>query len=438
MQLDIEIPYDWKPRHYQATLWNALKSGKKRAVYVWHRRAGKDLFGLNWLISRAILDVPGTYWHVFPTYNQGKKAIWNESDIKGRKYLDYFPQELIESKNDQEMRLKLRNGSVYQIVGSDNVDALRGAGIKGAIFSEYAEQRPSAWEIIQPMIMATNGWAIFNFTPKGQNHAYDLYNMAKDNPKWHAEILTAQDTMPDVFTQEQLEDIKKESLDRGKTLDLFNQEYYCSFNNAIEGAYYSQQILQAEKENRITNVAYEANHLVDTWWDLGVSDSTTIWFTQTIGSEIRIIDYYENSGQALQHYIQVVKEKPYLYNKHNGPHDLRVRELGTGKSRLETAYTLGLSFDVVANIPVQDGINAVRSIFNKCWFDKTKCKKGLMAIRNYKRVFDELKNDFKDKPYHDWSSHAADAFRYLAVGISDAKLANNNKQSAYAEFNFNY
>lgn len=433
MKKEINIPYNWSPRDYQKPLWGALVSGDyRRAIYVWHRRAGKDLFGLNLIIRSAILETAGTYWHVFPTYNQGKKAIWNETDISGRKYLDYIPKELIESKNDQEMKIRFVNGSVYQIVGSDNIDALRGAGIKGAVFSEYAEQRPTAWEVIQPMIMATNGWALFNFTPKGHNHAYELWEMAKQNDQWFTQILTVDDTNQEVFTKAQIEQIKQEFLQRGKPLDLFNQEYYCSFNSAIEGAYYSEQMNRTEKEKRITNLPCESNLPVSTWWDLGVNDTTAIWFTQQIGTEIRVIDFHEDNGKGLDHYVKMIKDKPYIYESHNAPHDIRVREFTSGRSRFDIAWDLGVRFDVVPNIPVADGINAVRSIFNKCIFDKEKCQQGLLALRNYKKQFDEIKNTFKDKPLHDWSSNAADAFRYLAVGIDEKRFLANKNQPQYA------
>jgi phage terminase large subunit len=430
MVTKISIPYNYQLREYQKPLWKALET-HKRAIYIWHRRAGKDLFGLNLIIYKALEKV-GTYWHIFPNYSQGKKAIWTESDITGRKYLDYIPKELIKSKNNQEMRIELRNGSVYQIVGSDNVDALRGAGIKGAVFSEYAEQRPSAWEVIQPMILATEGWALFNFTPKGHNHAYELYNMAKVNSNWYQEVLTVKDTKEEVFTKEQIEDIKQEFLQRGKTLDLFKQEYYCSFNNAIEGAYYARQMKQAEKENRITKVLYEQCLPVSTFWDLGVNDTTAIWFVQQFNNEIRLIDYLEDNGRGLDYYIKVIKEKPYLYESHNAPHDIRVREFTSGKSRLDIAYELGIDFDVVPNIPVNDGINAVRSIFNKCIFDQERCKKGLLALINYKKDFDERLNCFKNKPKHNWASNGADSFRYLAVGIDEKRFLTRSVQSEYA------
>jgi hypothetical protein len=433
--MDIQIPYKWQPRSYQLPLWDQLIRGCKRAIYIWHRRAGKDLFGLNFIIREAILNTPGTYWHVFPKYKQGRKAIWNETDLQGRKYLDYIPKELIKRRNNQEMTIEFVNGSIYQIVGSDNIDDLRGAGIKGVLFSEYSEQRPSAWGIIRPMIMAANAWALFNFTPKGQNHAYNLHNMALKDEGWYTEIITADDTLGQVYTKESLEQAKKEDLAEGKTLDFINQEYYCSFYNAIEGAYYSEQIKQAENEGRITKIPYESSLPVSTWWDLGVSDEMAIWFSQTVGREERMIDYIEGSGKGLDYYIKQIKEKPYIYDSHNAPHDIRVRELSDGKSRYEKAWDLGVQFEIVPNISVADGINAVRSILNKCYFDEEKCKKGLMALRNYKRKFNEIRNCFDEKPYHDWASNGADSFRYYAVGIDEKKYVAKTQQPEYALVN---
>lgn len=436
--MQIELPYKWAPRDYQRPLWDALmKDDCKRACYVWHRRAGKDLFGLNVLICSAILNTAGTYWHVFPTYNQGKKAIWSESDITGRKYLDYIPKELIKNINKQEMRIEFINGSIYQIVGSDNVDALRGAGIKGAVFSEYAEQRASAWEVIQPMLMATNGWALFNFTPKGQNHAYELWKMAEENENWITSLLTVDDTKGQVFSGEQIKQIKTEFIQRGKPLDLFNQEYYCSFNAAVDGAFYAEQLNLAEEEGRVTNMPWEQNLAVDTWWDLGganknnkTRDMTAIWFTQQLGHEVRFIDYIEGRGKTMADWIKIVKEKPYMYNTHNAPHDIAVVEWGgNGKSRLENAASLGVNYRLVPKMPEIDGINAARSLFNKCIFDKDKTKKGVLALRNFKEKYDEKSETFK--PYSDWSAHGADAFRYAAIGISETKYQRQEQRPQY-------
>ena len=415
---EITIPFNYTPRPYQIDLWQAITNNeKKRALYVWHRRAGKDLIALNIIMFQAVFNQVGTYWHIFPSYAQGKKAIWQETDASGRKYLDYFPDELIARKNEKDLTITFKNGSIYQIVGSDNPDSLRGAGIKGAVFSEYAEQDVRAWETIEPMLLATNGWAIFNFTPKGQNHSYELFKMAKLSKNWHCEIKTAEET--GVFTKEQLEQVKEEAIAKGKTLDYFNQEYMCSFTNPIEGAYYSSIIKQLEDKKQITNVPHEPNLPVQTWWDLGVRDSTAIWFTQQIGKEIRVIDYLENSGVGLVEYIREVKNKNYIYESHNAPHDIVVREFTSGRARIDTARELGINFNIVPKLSQSEGIDAVRIILNKCWFDEAKCKKGLIALNNYKKEFDIKRNCFYDTPLHDWSSNGADAFRYLAVGYQD-------------------
>ena len=238
----IQIPYGFEFRDYQKNLW-VQSFQKKRLVYVWHRRAGKDIFAINRLLYAMLFEQVGTYWHIFPRYNQAKRSVWQERDISGKRYLDYIPKEVIAKTNETELKITLKNGSIYQFVGSDNPDNLRGAGIKGVCFSEYAEQDSRIWDIIQPMINATNGIALFNFTPKGQNHAYQLFEMAKKIPEtWHCEIKTADDTK--ALSPETLEQIKQEKLLMGETIDFFNQEYYCSFANPVEGSYYGDIMKQ--------------------------------------------------------------------------------------------------------------------------------------------------------------------------------------------------
>jgi hypothetical protein len=416
---EIIIPHNYTPRPYQLGLWNAMiDDKKKRAIYVWHRRAGKDLLALNRILYSAMFEAVGTYWHIFPSYAQGAKSVWQETNSEGRKYIDYIPQELIAKKNEKELKITLKNGSIYQIVGSDNPDSLRGAGIKGAVFSEYAEQDPRAWGTIQPMLLENNGWAMFNFTPKGQNHAYELYKMAQKMPEvWHSEIKTAEET--GVFTSEQLEQVKAEILSEGKTLDFFNQEFLCSFNNPIEGAYYSKIIDDLDKQGRIGNFPHNPALPVFTFWDLGVGDATTIWFAQFVGNEIRIIDYIEDNNRGLDSYIKEVKDKTYIYEQHYAPHDIQIREFTNGKSRLETAYELGLRFMIAPKLSIDDGINAVRSILPKCFFNEATTRRGLLTLKNYKKEFDNKNNTFKLQPKHDWASHGADAFRYLAVSYRE-------------------
>lgn len=309
------------------------------------------------------------------------------------------------------MLIELKNGSIIQIIGTDDIDRIVGTNPIGCVFSEYSLQNPRAWDMLRPILAENGGWAVFNYTPRGKNHGYDLYEMAKDNPKWFTQILTVDDT--GAISKEAIEEERASGMDE----DLIQQEFYCSFNAAIQGSYYARQIQRAEDDGRITSVPYMAEIPVHTYWDLGVGDSTAIWFVQLVGNEIRIIDYYEASGEGLPYYARVLQDRGYIYGQHFAPHDIQVRELGSGLSRLETARSLGINFQIVKSMPLDDGINASRVIFNRCWFDKEKAKQGLNCLINYRKEYDEKRKEYKNVPLHDWSSHGADAFRYMSIAI---------------------
>jgi len=408
--MKIRIPHNWKPRNYQLPLWKFLEEGGKRAVAVWHRRAGKDLCSINWCAVSA-LRRPGLYWHLFPTYNQGRKIAWDGMTRDGRRFMDHFPEEVIAAVNNTEMRLTLKNGSIYQVVGTDNVDRLIGANPVGVIFSEYSVQDPRAWDYIRPILAENEGWAVFIYTARGRNHGYDMLNMARRNEKWFQQVLNWEDTR--AITAEAIQDER----DSGMPEEMIQQEFYCSFDAPLVGSYYGNYMAQALADRRIVNVPYDPLLDVNTAWDLGMGDLTAIIFYQTVGAEIRIIDYYENQGEGLAHYIKYLREKEYVYGEHLAPHDIKVREMGTGRSRLEVARDLGIRFRVLPNLRLEDGIEAARTIISRCWFDEIKCKHLIEALRQYRKDFDEKNKCFKDRPFHDWSSHPADAFRYLALGI---------------------
>lgn len=387
----------------------AIDNGKKRAVIVWHRRSGKDFTLINLTVKKAFERV-GAYYYFFPTYRQGKKIMWDGIDRDGNKFLHNIPPELIKKKNDTEMKIELINGSIFQIIGSDNVDSIVGTNPVGCVFSEYALQDPRAWDFIRPILAENGGWVVFNFTPRGMNHAYDIYNMALNSPdEWFVQKLTVDETQvidPKVIEQEKLE------MDE----ELFMQEYYCSFEAGLSGSYYAKQLKQAEAEDRITTVPIDLTNPVYTAWDLGMNDTTAIWFFQMIGSQLRIVDYYENNGEGLEFYRDMLQEKNYNYGNFYMPHDIKVKELGTGKSRYETAKSMGIGpIKIVPMLSIGDGINAVRTVFNRCWFDRKKCDRGLTVLRNYVKEFDEKRNVYKSMPYHNWASNGADAFRYLAI-----------------------
>lgn len=425
--MEIRLPHNFDPRPYQVPLLSAIDSGYKRLIQVWHRRSGKDKVDVN-IVAKKMAERVGAYYYFLPTYKQGKKIVWDGRDKNGFPFLGHFPKELRAGKpNDTEMKLRYKNGSLFQVVGSDNIDSIVGTNPIGCVFGEFSLQNPKGWDFIRPILAENGGWAIFNYTPRGKNHAYDLMEMAKNDPSWFVQVLTAADTgaiSPEVLAQERKEIIAKHGDD-----SLYLQEYFCSFVAAIMGSFYYKQYDEAERAGRFANVPWEPAARVHTVWDLGIRDSMAIGFYQAVGLERRKIDYIEVTGKGLPEVAKMVLEKPYIYGKHFAPHDIKVRELGTGKSRLEVAEGLGIKFEIVPNIPVQDGIEQGRAFFQKLWVDRTKCADWLRAIPQYAREYDEDKKIFKDRPNHDWTSHAADEHRYAA--IVEGQMVNVAPATAY-------
>jgi hypothetical protein len=348
----------------------------------------------------------------------------------GRKFIDHFPKEMWEAVNNTEMRLTLKNGSIYQVVGTDNVDRLVGANPVGVVFSEYSLQDPRAWDYIRPILAENGGWALFIYTARGRNHGYDLLNMARRNEKWFQQTLSVDDTR--AISQEAVEEERQS----GMPDEMIQQEFYCSFDAPLVGSYYGNAMARLLADGKITGVPYEPRLEVHTSWDLGMGDSTSIIFFQRHGGEIRIIDYYESSGEGLAHYVKILKEKEYIYGEHIAPHDIQVREMGTGKSRLEVARELGIRFRVAANLRIDDGIEAVRTTLPKCYFDEKKCSHLIEALRQYRKDFDEKNKVFRDRPLHDWTSHPSDAMRYLAVGLRDQLNMNAKKLPRMADMEY--
>lgn len=381
---------------------------------MWHRRSGKDKTLVN-LVAKKMFERVGSYYYFFPTYKQGKKILWQGRDRDGFKFMDHIPQEVRVRTNDQEMLIEIKNGSIFQIIGTDNVDSVVGTNPVGCVFSEYSLQNPIVWGYIRPILEENGGWAVFNYTSRGRNHGFEMLEFARKQPNWFVQVLPA--TESGVFTAEQLARIEQEYIQEDGDSLRFEQEFLCSFEGAIQGSYYGKSIQQAK--DRIKAVAYDPSVSVDTWWDLGVGDAMAIWFTQQVGSEIHVIDYLESEGEGIPYYLKELKNKPYVYGTHYWPHDGAARELTTGVSRQETAQKLGLTpILIVEKLDVDDGIQAVRQILPRCWFDEVKCKRGLECLRQYHKEYDEERKIYKNKPEHDWSSHGADAFRTLAVGIN--------------------
>lgn len=418
MAKKILLPNDWRPRDCQMDAWGYLENGGKRAVEVWHRRAGKDSVCLNWAAVAAHQRV-ANYWHMLPEAAQARKAIWDAvNPHTGVRLIDQaFPRELRATTREQDMLIRFKNGSTWQVLGSDNYNSLVGSPPAGVVFSEWSLCDPAAWDYLRPILAENGGWAFFIYTPRGKNHGYRMLRLAQETPGWHWQILTAEETgiiPPEVLDQERAELIRLYGPDDG--LQRFNQEYLCSFDAGVTGAYYATILRELEAAKRLRPFSWAPDTPVHTAWDLGMGDSTAIWFIQEVGPEIRLIDYYENTGQSLAHYLKVLRDKPYVYGTHYAPHDIEVRELGTGRSRKEVAWELGIDFQVVRKATLEDGIDAVRLMLPQCWINTDACERGLECLWNYHKEWDDKRRDFAARPYHDWSSHAADALRYYALG----------------------
>ena len=410
-EVNIELPHEFKPRSYQKKFLCAMDSGCRRAVLVWNRRAGKDTTSWNFLICSAV-EKRGIYYYVFPTFAQGRKVLWDGMTNDGFKFLHFIPKELISRCNNQEMKITLINGSLIQIVGSDNYDSIMGTNPVGCIFSEYSMQDPNAWQYIRPILDANQGWAIFVFTPRGSNHAKDLYDMAMHNQDWFCQKLTIDDTK--VIGEVELDKIRRE----GTSEDMIQQEWFCSFTLGIMGSYYSKYVTDLW-ENQIGNVVWDRTQKVHTAWDIGIGDSNAIVFFQLCGNEIHIIDYHEKNGEGLPYYAAIIKNKPYIYGYHFAPHDIRAHEYGSGVSRITSAYELGVNFTVLdtLKVSVEEGIECVRGLLPRFWIDYTHCIDVVKALENYRKEYDAKNHVYKNRPKHDRWSHCADSVRYMCLAI---------------------
>ena len=424
--MQVKIPY--KPRPIQAEMHTHLKRWN---VLVMHRRFGKTVWAVNELIKKALtceLPRPRVAF-VAPTFTQAKRIAWD--------YVKYYAGVIPGATfNETELRVDFPNGARLTLLSAENPDSLRGIYLDLCIFDEFGMQNPRVWgEVVRPALSDREGGAVFLGTPAGHNHFFDLLEQAKSeeangSDQWYWKIVKA--------SESQL--VKEAELDAARvqmTPEQYEQEYECSFTAAIIGAYYGKLLADADDTGRITRVPYDPAYPVHTAWDLGINDSTAIWFAQVFrGGAVNVIDYYESSGVGLGHYAEILRQKDYHWGDHLAPHDIEVRELGSGKSRLETAFSLGIRFRVIPKMKVADGINAARMLLPKCHFDRDKCDTGVEMLRQYRQEWDDRKKTFRDHPRHDFTSHAADAFRYLAVGLENKQsFTKPPQQVAVNEYN---
>ena len=409
---EVTIPYSprgvFKPFHYRKDRW---------AVVVAHRRCGKTVACINDLIRRAFTDAKtdGRYAYIAPFHSQAKTIAWD--------YLLRYSEPVRVSANQSELWIELDNGARIRLFGADNPDALRGLYLDGVILDEYADMRPRVWgEIIRPLLADRKGWAVFIGTPKGHNAFHQVYKDAGTLPNWFQASLSVSVTK--LLDDEELTDAR-----RTMTEDQYLQEFECSFEAAILGAYYGKEMRELTEAGRVTKVDYDPSVETFTAWDLGYSDDTSIWWFQVVSGEIHLIDYHSSHGHNIKYYTDLVLDKPYKVTTHYLPHDARAKTLASGGrsviEQLADGLTLG-KLKIVPSLSVQDGIQAVRMALPRCWFDH-KTEEGIECLRQYQREYDDDKKIFRDKPRHDFTSHGADAFRMMAIAWKEKAAVISSK-----------
>lgn len=406
------------PRWYQTEIFDAIENkGYRKVLAILPRRAGKDIAAWNLAIRQCVRKICLVYY-ALPTYNQGRKCIWDCITIDGLKYLDFIPKSLIANINSNEMKIRFTNGSILQVIGGDNYNSsLVGTNPYGIVLSEAAlMDLENVYAYARPILAANGGWVVVLSTPRGKNGLWRLWKTAQELPDWHVIKMGVSETQH--ISDDVLADEKMQMSD-----ELYAQEYETSFERGIEGSYFGRALDRARLENRITYVPYAPEFgPVHVSIDIGVNDATSLVFFQSTADQVRIIDCYSRSDMGLDHFVEYMQRKPYTYGKYFAPADLMVREWGGGAiTRYEKARQLGINFTVLDKIPLMDGIDNVLVHFPKFFIDAERCKALVNALENYKREWDDQKQVYKNKPVHNWSSHYADAIRYLCMSLHKTK-----------------
>ena len=423
--MNVELPNDLVPRAYQIPFMDFMDNGGKKAILVWHRRSGKDLISLH-QTAKLAHQRKGAYWHVFPSFAQARKAIWEGFTRDGKRILEnVFPGfleprrdgSIVKRKDEQQMLIELKCGSIWRLLGSDRVEVV-GAGPVGVVYSEYAICSPRSTNLISPMLRENDGWEVYITTPRGTNHAKDLFDRAKADPKtWYCDLKTLYDTRaydPDKTIEEERASGKPEA--------FIKQEYLCDWTAALVGSVWGDLIDAIERDGGMAGFD-PAYGDVFTSWDLGFSDSTAIWFWQLKDGFVQFIDFYEDHGQPLSHYFDVIDRKPYKYVKHWLPHDARQTTLASGVSILnQFLRKYPGQVQVGPDLPLLEGVQAARWLLQQGVRFHPKTMDGVKCLREYHYEYDEDKKDYSTRPSHDWSSHASDAFRYTAAVVKVSEM----------------
>lgn len=440
----IELPHIYEARDYQRDFWDAFHSvgqhvGKHYKIFVkvWHRRAGKDMTDWNAAIERGA-EEPMTIKYGFPTNDMARDNLWESYTNDGLRFTEFFPKPLRvrrhkndDGLNDSLKRIEYITGGSLRVVSFHKPGRARGGNSKMFVLSEFQAMDPNIIDIILPIIEANGGILLINMTANGDSAAKGMLEAWQKDPDVYVSVLSVDDTP--VFTKQQMKRIRRQTVERFLARGLseeeanafVDQEYYCSWDSPVVGSYFGSAMRRAETEKRITNVPHETSLPVYTYWDLGVDDSTSIWFVQLVGREIRLIDYYESSGEGFAHYASVLKGQQdgferlryYTYGGHYAPHDIKVRNMGEdARTREEIARSLGIDFHTVKRVAQkEDGIEAVRGILSRCWFDAKNCARGVSGLKGYRKEWDDKMMVYKNQPVHDWTSHPTDAFQTLAL-----------------------
>jgi phage terminase large subunit len=404
----------FKPREYQLPIFKAFEEDKyKKLMIVMGRRAGKDVCCFN-LMVRAALRRVGIYYYILPNAVQARRVMFDGMTIDGQKIIDYIPKSLVSKVNIQQMKITFINDSIIQFVGSENYNSLRGTNPVGCVFSEYAYCHPASYPTVRPILLANNGFCIFISTPFGENHFFDLYNIAKDNPhEWFTYLLPAS-----ISKHISQEEIQREIESGEISPDMAAQEYEVSFSVGARGAYYSTYLNKMELSGQIGRVAWEPDYPVHSAWDIGMADSTSILMFQIIDRRVNIIDMYQNENVGLEHYVNYLQSKEYTWGTHIAPHDIKVREFTSGGlTRQEKAARLGINFVIAPSLSIMDGIESVRTTLPRMYIDEGKCKTLIAGLRNYRKEYDAAHGVYKNRPLHDKNSHVMDSLRYLCTSL---------------------
>jgi phage terminase large subunit len=448
--LEINLPHIYRAREYQHDSWDAFfgrgrHKGKKYRLFVkvWHRRGGKDVTDVNQAIVRTAQERMTTKYG-FPTNDMARDNMWESYTNDGLRMTDYVPMALRvkanrtdDGLNDSLKSIKFKTGGSLRFISTHRPERLRGGNSKLFGLSEFQMMDPRCIDIIMPILRMNGGQALINMTANGDSAAKVLLDYWRTQLDVYVSELSIEDT--GLLTQKDMDSIFEETIAmfraRGQSEDeaiaFVRQEYYCDWSAPVIGSYFGAAMKFAEEDGRITRVPHETNLPVYTFWDLGVDDSMTIWFVQFVNREIRLIDYYENSGEGFDHYSKVLKGqmtgyermRNYTYARegkrsgHYAPHDIKVRNMGReANTRLVEAAKSGIDFETVKRVNAkEDGIEAIRSILSRCWFDRKNCARGISALKGYHKEFNEKLQVYYDKPVHDWTSHGTDGFQTMAT-----------------------